>query len=880
MNTYNTGSAEDNTRVEISAIVDNPEIVDSVSVKLSYGIIDRFSKGLYRSPNKAFEELVTNSYDAGAQNVWVVAPQDFSSANASILVGDDGESMSQADLHQLWLIGESRKRSESPPKGRTEPVGQFGIGKLATYVLANRLTYIVRQNSECYALTMDYSVIHPDKVQLMDGVNLQLDVVKLDTEQAAAAARKALDAAFQSYDALPFINHPEQYPNWTLAVLEDLKPEAHDIKLGVLRWVLRTALPLNEEFHLFLNNQQLASAKANLEPMWTFTCGLDEDSLPTSISYEKATVTIPAGETIPAIRLPKVGLISGTAELFESPLKGGKSDALGRSHGYFVRTRGRLINAEVSDSSAVFGVRVELRHGTLSRFRMEVEVPGLDDHISSSREGVRESPELDELRDYLLAVFNKARTQEIQADEKDTFSLLGRGNRLANPPRSLSQGPLRRLLHRANNGEDSVSETFGFSPDDAEAIRTVLSSPDDQLVETIELEPLSEVERLVKYDPRRRAVVLNGNHPFVTNYSNDKATVETLKLMGLTEFLTEIFMLDADIGPATVSAVSKRRDRFLRDIVRRFPKSAALVAQSIRDARNDERALEDTVGDALELLGFEVLRLGGSSHGPDGIASARLGRRSDTEVASYAFTYDTKSSGTIEEALFDEDGVQDITQRRRQVDKNIRADTARTNILKLHRDDAKGTYNLSVDPAFTLLVAPGFQGSDDPDSQIARVCENDSVTPISTNDLARLVELFPIQGLTPRKLKELFVLHTPAQTKKWVDDLSEAAPTDRPPIDQIIEVILEFGETSEAINLDQLFAYMHTRKWNGTKEELGGMVRGIQALAPQSFSFESGIVALDASPDALFTEMQTTIASFGDPAMSHLYATKTENYKE
>jgi len=53
----------------------------------------------------------------------------------------------------------------------------------------------------------------------------------------------------------------------------------------------------------------------------------------------------------------------------------------------------------------------------------------------------------------------------------------------------------------------------------------------------------------------------------------------------------------------------------------RFPRSAPIIAQRLRDASNDENALEDAVGDALELLGFSVIRLGGSTHGTDGIAT-------------------------------------------------------------------------------------------------------------------------------------------------------------------------------------------------------------------------------------------------------------------
>ena len=43
-----------------------------IDVRLSYRIVELFSEGLYTSPNKAIEELVANSFDAGARRVHVL----------------------------------------------------------------------------------------------------------------------------------------------------------------------------------------------------------------------------------------------------------------------------------------------------------------------------------------------------------------------------------------------------------------------------------------------------------------------------------------------------------------------------------------------------------------------------------------------------------------------------------------------------------------------------------------------------------------------------------------------------------------------------------------------------------------------------------------
>ena len=77
--------------------------VDEISVIISYDIIQLFSEGLYKSPNKAIEELVANSYDAGARHVHILLPDPSNGdpPNASLWVIDDGHGMDDKGFHKL-----------------------------------------------------------------------------------------------------------------------------------------------------------------------------------------------------------------------------------------------------------------------------------------------------------------------------------------------------------------------------------------------------------------------------------------------------------------------------------------------------------------------------------------------------------------------------------------------------------------------------------------------------------------------------------------------------------------------------------------------------------------------------------------------------------
>src|SRR4029077_14577431 len=288
-------------------------------------------------------------------------------------------------------------------------------------------------------------------------------------------------------------------------------------------------------------------------------------------------------------------------------------------------------------------------YGTFTRFRMEIDADGLDDFVASPRESIQESPARKEVRRYLLDVFNRARAKSQELEEEADSDSLAAADRIADAPAALSQKPLRRLLqHAIDDREPALLELFSMDDDDdVEAARAVLDS-NENLLGSVEIDELQDPHRLVGYDPARRAIVVNSTHPFIRNYLGAKGATDVVRDIGAAELLTEAFLLDQDFPTFFIRRFLDRRDTLLRALTKLAPRSAPVIAEQLRDSRHSEKELEDAAADALQLLGYEVQRIGGNGK-PDGIATARLGRLAkDDSAPSYSFTYDTKSTRSSE----------------------------------------------------------------------------------------------------------------------------------------------------------------------------------------------------------------------------------------
>lgn len=769
-----------------------------IPVELSTRFLEHFSEQLYSSPQKAFEELISNGWDAGADYVDVRISTDLTDKNATMCVLDNGTSMDAEGLRQLWRIAFSPKKDAPVQHGRAV-IGKFGIGKLATYVLANKLTYICKASDGVIRrVTMNYGEIDQQMGAADDRLISQLQLTLYEVDESEV--KEALEHVYDGSVIFDLIKNRVPSPTddlgedefgapktalsrpssgtWTLVVLSDLKPTGRELKTGVLRRMLEAALPFGSEMAIKLNGELLKSSKIDLPTMveWIIGPDLSIDSVELNEAEESSTapqavaatagggtpdvdsgktkitkITVKAGATpIPHIELPGIGQITGRVRLFVDRISGGKSEERGASNGFHINVLGRVVNQ--NDPS--FGEE-NLSHAAWARFRMAVRADGLNEFLTTNREQFRERQELKVFRAFLRKVFNKARSFY---DSDDKAGLPDGGDVLVRSLGVLSLNPLRNVVSEAlktqpalpglfdDTGiEDREEKRKSWSENTAENIKNAL----DQ----VKYERIDD-DSFVKFRISDNSIIVNKEHPFVAEHSRTKAEKELVRTIAMVNLLSDVYALDLGVQPSTLENIREYRDRLMRFRALQRRQSGTYIAKLLLQTQHDSdnsKLLEAVLSDALRYLGFNVKDLAKSGE-PEGIASAyptptySTPTRENPHPPLYSFSFDAKSS---------------------------KHEAAKTGNIKLdgvveHRKRYKADH--------ALVVAPGFEKG-----ALETRCTEQMVTPMKARDLGKLLEYTVEYGAIPvTKLRELFQFYDPEQVSKWVEDLETELKEKRP----------------------------------------------------------------------------------------------------
>ncbi len=446
----------------------------NVDVTLSNELVQLLSEQLYQSPLKAVEELVVNSYDADANECRVFVPDRNEPSSRYVVVYDDGVGMDKEGLRDLWRVGRSNKRGEEiERRARRKQIGKFGIGKLATYAIANKVTYLTKKDSEILAVTLDFSRFSSDSDGHPEPVHL--DIKRVDAEALAKEPTFTGLCNALGLEAAELLT--AKRPHWTFSVLEELKQKADSLRIGKLRWVLSTAMPLTDDFGLYLNSREVESSKAEEKPVVSFAVGELPQKRLSTLAEATGDEWEVVGKALRSDSFPQC--ISGSVMVTEKSLHAGKSADLGRSHGFFIKVRNRLVNEE----DPLFGLS-PLSYQTFNRFRAVLEVDDLDEIITAPREGVEDSGLKEKLERLLTELFYEARDKyKKHIDEQEKGDLRGKEHDRNYVYPRFVEHPIADVLSSSggdSRGGDADDSWFYLNVGNGETLKAVARTLYDQ----------------------------------------------------------------------------------------------------------------------------------------------------------------------------------------------------------------------------------------------------------------------------------------------------------------------------------------------------------------------------------------------------------------
>ena len=188
-------------------------------------VFERITLGLYREPSAAIRELISNAYDADAQEVTVAMNPPFFD---QIIVEDNGMGISSAAIDQIvHHVGGSLKRSAQgteagvtagigkSPKGR-KLIGQMGIGLYSVARLTRHFSIETKQANSPYRILLDINLtgLDPENLPEEGAERYVAGYAKVSRERA----------------------HPSEKKHYTRITLHEILPETRRILQSVDRW--------------------------------------------------------------------------------------------------------------------------------------------------------------------------------------------------------------------------------------------------------------------------------------------------------------------------------------------------------------------------------------------------------------------------------------------------------------------------------------------------------------------------------------------------------------------------------------------------------------------------------------------------------------------
>jgi len=491
-------------------------------------------------------------------------------------------------------------------------------------------------------------------------------------------------------------------------------------------------MPLRSGFHLYLNGDEVVSSKEAYPKVVEFNIAELAKNRLKALRKKTGEAWHVENDSLVSGSFPSG--ISGTVFVTERSLLG-KSDDIKRSHGFFIRVFGRLVN----EVDPLFGLK-PLVHQTFNRFRAEIEADDLDKELKASRETIEESKWKETFRVLLREVFNEAdsRYQKHCEDDEAKNGKHKEGEKVVVAPH-LVEYPIADAL--TIPAVDSV----GQEADDSWFYLDVADQADlTKLVETLYTVPRDKYHyqltqegttaRLVRFDPATSVFWINEDHDLAREYVRGGQARFFLEDFVTAETLLEVYLRESQIPPHVIGNILERRDALLRSLVKDHPYSLSTISSLLRDAAVDEHELEVAIVVAVRALGFVATQISGPSK-PDGLA-----RFIDYPDGEKIITLEAKSS---------------------------------EDVPSLGAIDFAGLHQHMVDEEANgcLLVAPDYPGSSrNDDAQAAKRAQEQHISCWTVEQLAQFIEAAESRQLTARSMLDIVLnYYSPIEVTKALE---------------------------------------------------------------------------------------------------------------
>jgi len=612
----------------------NYDKVDNVNIKISMDIIEHFSKNLYRTSNKALEELVTNGYDAIANNVYIYLPGEY--VTDKVMVWDDGNSMDITGLKSLWHIAASPKAStervvRTRGGDRRQVIGKFGIGKLASYTLGSEISHLCKKDNKYHLISINYDDLQndlpsekkSDEKEKSEGY--QQSIFELKEHEALAFLKNVFN------ENIEFNEEMFDKESWTCAIIDKLKPNLK-LSRGTIRNVLARSMPLKPDFNVYFENIKLESKLLVENSLLNIEFSDPEFKKRILSSWkvyaEKNLVEdeIIFSEDNSEITFPNLGLTRGSIRVSHISLLGGTNEKIDRLYGFFVYVKDRLINPEDD--------RMYLKDPSFSTFyrsQFIMHCDGLDNVLLADRERISNGDVLEEFKilqktcyQYAASIWN-AQTKLVE--EARSFK-----TRLPVHRKELFADPISYLWSKEMRQREDYSGKLDFDLEDP----------------NVELRDLGTTDNISKFDfeGNKPTLVVNDEHPFFRKLKgicrNNKVGKQMLQEFENTIAMESMFggyLSYLEIDSASIDTILHWRDSMYRQLAIGDNNSIeGAVEEMKRLSFSGDRGFEEAVSNVLNLIGFKSKVMGFAGN-PDILAEAYLGK--DT----YRLTFETKGSG-------------------------------------------------------------------------------------------------------------------------------------------------------------------------------------------------------------------------------------------